>query len=230
MHTKKSDGHHSIVQMAEAAMEKGYEYIAITEHSQHTRVARGLDAKALEKQIEEIDQINNRIDGIEILKGIELDILEDGTLDLPEMILKELDVVICAIHSGFHLSKEQQTRRIIKALEHPYVNILAHPTGRLIGEREPYDIDMKAIMTSAKENNCFLELNSYPLRLDLNDHYCKMAKEMGLKVVINSDAHSIDGLNNMTFGIQQARRGWLEAEDVINIQSLENFRKLLKKS
>ncbi|GIT97816.1 DNA polymerase/3'-5' exonuclease PolX [Sulfurovum sp. TSL1] len=230
MHTKKSDGHHSIVEMAQAAMKKGYEYIAITEHSQHVRIARGIDVKELEKQMNKIDLVNARIDGIEILKGIEVDILEDGSLDLPNEILKKLDVVICAVHYRFDLSKEKQTRRIIKAMENPYTNILAHPTGRLIGEREPYDINMKTIMKAAKENNCFLELNSYPLRLDINDHYCKMAKEMNLKVVINSDAHSIDGLYNMTFGIQQARRGWLEAEDVINTKSLENFRKLLKKS
>ena len=229
MHTKKSDGQHSISQMAEAAREKGYEYIAITEHSQHVRIARGLDAAALEKHIEEIDTVNRQIKGIEILKGIEVDILEDGSLDLPDEILKALDIVICAVHYLFDLPEEQQTRRIIKALENPFVNILAHPTGRVIGERDPYQVDMKEIMKTAKENNSFLELNSYPYRLDLNDTYCKMAKEMGLKIAINSDAHSIDGLDNLSFGIQQARRGWLEVEDVINAQNLGRLKRLLKK-
>ncbi|MBD3791594.1 MAG: DNA polymerase/3'-5' exonuclease PolX [Campylobacterales bacterium] len=229
MHTKKSDGQHSISQMAEAAREKGYEYIAITEHSQHVRIARGLDAKTLERHIEEINTINNQIDGIEILKGIEVDILEDGSLDLPDEILKALDIVICAVHYLFDLPEEQQTRRIIKALENPFVNILAHPTGRVIGERDPYQVDMKEIMKTAKENNAFLELNSYPYRLDLNDTYCKMAKEMGLKIAINSDAHSIDGLDNLSFGIQQARRGWLEVKDVINAQNLESLKRLLRK-
>jgi len=229
MHTKKSDGHHTISQMAEAAREKGYEYIAITEHSQHVRIARGIDAKALEKHIEEIDTVNRQIKGIEILKGIEVDILEDGSLDLPDEILKALDIVICAVHYLFDLPEEQQTRRIIKALENPFVNILAHPTGRVIGERDPYQVDMKEIMKTAKENNSFLELNSYPYRLDLNDTYCKMAKEMGLKIAINSDAHSIDGLDNLSFGIQQARRGWLEVEDVINAQNLGRLKRLLKK-
>lgn len=230
MHTKKSDGHHTISQMAQAALERGYEYIAITEHSQHVRVARGLNAKALEKHMEEIDTVNNQIDGIEVLKGVEVDILEDGSLDLPDTILKELDIVICAVHYLFDLPEEKQTRRIIKALENPFVNILAHPTGRLIGERDPYQANMKEIIKTAKENNSFLELNSYPYRLDLNDTYCKMAKEMGLKIAINSDAHSTDGLDNLSFGIQQARRGWLEAEDVINTQDLDNLKRLLNKN
>ncbi|MFT7823715.1 MAG: DNA polymerase/3'-5' exonuclease PolX [Sulfurimonas sp.] len=228
MHTKKSDGHHSISQMAQAAREKGYEYIAITEHSQHVRIARGLDAKALEKHIKEIDAVNQQIEGIEVLKGIEVDILEDGSLDLPNEILQAIDIVICAVHYLFDLPEERQTRRIIKALENPFVNILAHPTGRLIGERDPYQIDMKAVMEAAKENNAFLELNSYPYRLDLNDRYCKMAKEMGLKVAINSDAHSIDGLHNLSFGIQQARRGWLGADDVINTQDIDNLKRILQ--
>lgn len=215
--------------MAQAARDKGYEYIAITEHLEHLRVAGGLDAKALEKHSKEIDGVNNKIDGIEILKGVEVDILEDGSLDLPNEVLQELDIVICAVHSLFNLPEEKQTRRIIKALENPFVNILAHPTGRLIGEREPYAVDMKAVMKAAKENSAFLELNSYPLRLDLNDMHCKMAKETGVKVVINSDAHSTDGLDNLSFGIHQARRGWLEVEDVVNTQKLESFRKLLKK-
>ncbi|MFT7879793.1 MAG: DNA polymerase/3'-5' exonuclease PolX [Sulfurimonas sp.] len=230
MHTKRSDGHHSITQMAQAALEKGYEYIAITEHSQHLRIARGLDAKALEKHIKEIETVNQQVEGIEILKGVEVDILEDGSLDLPDEILKALDVVICAVHYLFDLPEERQTRRILKALENPFVNLLAHPTGRLIGEREPYRIDMKAVIKAAKANNAFLELNSYPYRLDINDNYCKMAKEMGMKVAINSDAHAIEGLNNLSFGIQQARRGWLEADDVINTLDLNSLKRLLNKN
>lgn len=229
MHTKKSDGHNTILEMAKAAKKKGYKYIAITEHSKHTAIAGGLNAKELAKHIKNIEKADKKIEGISILKGIEVDILEDGSLDLPDDILKKLDVVICAVHYKFDLSKKKQTSRIIKALENPLVNILAHPTGRLIQERDPYDVDMEKIMKAAKENGCFLELNSHPDRLDLNDAYCKMAKEMGLKLSIDTDAHSTEGLDYITYGINQARRGWLEANDVINTRSLSDLKKLLKK-
>lgn len=230
MHTTKTDGHNTISEMAETACKKGYEYIAITEHSKHARVANGLNARELAKHIKNIEKIDKQMEGISVLKGIEVDILEDGSLDLPDEILQELDVVVCAVHYRFDLSKKKQTRRIIKALENPLVNILAHPTGRLIGERDPYTMDMEAVMKAIKDNGCFLELNSQPERLDLNDIHCKMAKEMGIKISMVTDAHSINNLDFMPYGVHQGRRGWLEADDVINTRSLNDLKKLLKKS
>jgi DNA polymerase (family 10) len=170
------------------------------------------------------------LDGIVLLKGVEVDILEDGSLDLPDDILKELDLTICSIHSKFDLSREKQTERIIRAMGNPYFNILAHPTGRLIRERAPYDVDMERVMEAAQERGCFLEVNAQPDRLDINDVYCKMAKEMGLKVTISTDAHSVNELDYLRFGVGQARRGWLEAEDVLNTRSWKELKKLLKRS
>lgn len=145
-----------------------------------------------------------------------MDILEDGSLDLPDEVLKELELVVCSVHHKFDLSEKKQTGRILKALDNPYCNILAHPIGRLIGSRDPYDLDMERVVEAARENGCFLELNVDPDRLDLNDIYCKMAKEMGVKIAISTDAHTTDGLANMRFGVGQARRGWLEAGDILN--------------
>jgi DNA polymerase (family 10) len=229
-HTKASDGNASLKEMAQAAQDRGYEYLAITDHSKYVAVTQGLDAEGLAQQIEEIDRLNERLDGIVLLKGVEVDILEDGSLDLPDDILKELDLTICSIHSKFDLSREKQTERIIRAMDNPYFNILAHPTGRLIGERAPYDVDMERVMEAAQERGCFLEVNAQPDRLDINDVYCKMAKEMGLKVAISTDAHSVNELDYLRFGVGQARRGWLEAEDVLNTRSWKELKKLLKRS
>jgi len=193
-------------------------------------VTQGLDAEGLARQIEEIDRLNGQLDGIVLLKGVEVDILEDGSLDLPDDILKELDLTICSTHSKFGLSREKQTERIIRAMDNPYFNILAHPTGRLIGERVPYDVDMERVMEAAQERGCFLEVNAQPDRLDINDVYCKMAKEMGLKVAISTDAHSVNELDYLRFGVGQARRGWLQAEDVLNTRSWKELEKLLKRS
>jgi len=229
-HTKASDGNASLKEIAQAAQDRGYEYFAITDHSKYVAVTQGLDAEGLARQIEEIDRLNGQLEGIVLLKGVEVDILEDGSLDLPDDILKELDLTICSIHSKFDLSREEQTERIIRAMDNPYFNILAHPTGRLIGERAPYDVDMERVMEAAQERGCFLEVNAQPDRLDINDVYCKMAKEMGLKIAISTDAHSVNELDYLRFGVGQARRGWLEAEDVLNTRSWKELRKLLKRS
>lgn len=229
VHTKITDGHNSLEEMVEAAQKLGYEYIANTEHSKHVTVAKGLDAEKLAEHIKKIDKLNENLKHFTILKSVELDILEDGSLDLSDEILKELDIVVCAIHYKFNLSKEKQTERILRAMDNPYFNIFAHPSGRLINEREPYDVDMELIMKKAKENNCILEINAQPSRLDLNDIYCKTAKDMGLKFAISTDSHNISTYNYMRYGIGQARRGWIEADDVINTRNVAELKKLIKK-
>lgn len=229
VHTNASDGHNTLEEMVEAAQERGYEYIANTEHSKHVTIARGLDEKALAEQIKRVDKLNAKLNNFTILKGIELDILEDGTLDLPDSILKELDIRVCAIHYKFNLPRQQQTDRVLRAMDNPYFNIFAHPTCRLINERAPIDIDMEKIMKKAKENNCILELDAHPSRLDLNDVYLKAAKEMGIKIAISTDSHNVGGYDAMFYGIGQARRGWIEAKDVINTRNLNELKNLLKR-
>jgi DNA polymerase (family 10) len=228
-HTKETDGRNTLEEMAEAAKEKGYEYLAITEHSQKVTVARGLDATRLEKQIRRIEKLNGKLKGITILKGIEVDILKNGSLDLPDDILKELDVVVCSVHYHRNLSKKQMTERIIRAMENPYFNVLAHPTGRLINERAAYEVDMEKVMEKAREAGCFLEVNAHSDRLDLSDRYCRMAKEAGVKLVISTDGLRTTDLAFISFGVDQARRGWLEPEDVVNTRSLKDLRRLLKR-
>ncbi len=228
VHTKLTDGRNTLEEMADAAKKKGYHYLGITEHSRHVTVARGLKPEAVAKMIKEIDGFNKK-SGVLILKSIELDILDDGSLDLPDDILKELDLTVCSVHYKFNLPREEQTERIIRAMDNPYFNILAHPTGRLINERKPYEVDMERVMKAAKERGCFMELNAHPDRLDLLDTDCKMAKDMGLRVAISTDAHSISDLDFMRFGIGQARRGWLEADDVLNTRNWEEIKKLLKR-
>ncbi|MDZ7725777.1 MAG: DNA polymerase/3'-5' exonuclease PolX [candidate division KSB1 bacterium] len=229
-HTTASDGKFSLKDMAEAARKKGYEYLAVTDHSKRVSVAGGLDDKKLEQQLQRIEKLNPSFEDFRILKSIEVDILEDGSLDLSNDILKELDIVICSIHYNTQLTEKQQTKRVIKAMQNPHFHIFAHPTGRLIGEREPYKLDMDAVMDAAKDNNCFLELNAQPVRLDLSDTHCRMAKEKGIKLAISTDAHTTDDLDHMRFGIGQARRGWLEADDVLNTHSWNELKTLLKKS
>jgi len=216
--------------MAEAAQKQGYEYYAVTDHSQKVAMANGLDEKRLARQIEEIENINRKLINIKILKSIEVDILENGSLDLPDDILKELDLVVCSIHYNRNLSKKKQTSRILKAMDNPYFNILAHPTGRLIGERRGYDIEMETIIKGAKERGCFLEMNANPERFDLNDDHARLAKETGLKIVISTDAHSVDNFHFMEYGVAQARRGWLEKKDVLNTYPWEQLKKLLKRN
>ncbi len=226
-HTKATDGHNSLREMAEGARQHGLAYIAVTEHSRHLTVAHGLDAERLRRQIDEIDHLNGEALGVTLLKGIEIDILEDGTLDLPDDVLARLDLVVGAVHSRFNLSREKQTERILRAFERPYFSILAHPTGRLLGEREPYDVDMPRIIRAAKQRGCFIELNAHPERLDLVDTHCRLAKEAGVLVSIATDAHRVQDFAYLRFGIGQARRGWLEKSDVLNTRPLKELRALL---
>jgi DNA polymerase (family 10) len=228
-HTKETDGHHTLEEMAAAACDRGYEYLAITDHSRRVTMVHGLNPKRLSKQIEAIDRLNEKMDDIFVLKAIEVDILEDGSLDLPDEILKELDLTVCSVHYKFNLSRKKQTERIMRAMDNPYFHILAHPSGRLINEREPYEVDIERLMEAAKERGCVLELNAHPDRLDITDRDCKMAKEMGVKVAISTDAHRTTDLDFMRFGVDQARRGWLEPGDVINTQSRTQLIKLLQK-
>lgn len=229
-HTKATDGHHGLEEMALAAKERGLTYLAITEHSKHLSVAHGLDATRLLRQIDEIDRLNGTLKGFTLLKGIEVDILEDGSLDLPDAVLGKLDLVIGAVHSQFHLPRAKQTARILKAMDHPHFTILAHPTGRLLEQREPYDADLPRIIHHAKQRGCYLEINAHPERLDLTDVYSRMAKDEGVLVAVNSDAHSILDFDNLRFGVSQARRGWLEKKDVLNTRSLSELRRLLKRT
>ncbi|MDA8257109.1 MAG: DNA polymerase/3'-5' exonuclease PolX [Betaproteobacteria bacterium] len=229
-HTKATDGHDSLREMALAAKALGLVYLAITEHSRHLTVAHGLDSLRLARQCEEIDRLNADLDGITLLKGIEVDILEDGSLDLPDEVLGRLDLVVGAVHSQFHLSRAKQTERILRAMDHPHFTMLAHPSGRLIDKRDPYDVDMLRIIRHAKARGCFLELNAHPDRLDLLDSQCQVAKEEGVLVSINSDAHSRFDLSNLRYGVGQARRGWLEKDDVLNTRSLSALRRLLKRT
>ncbi len=228
-HTKASDGKYSLGDMVDAARELGYDYYAVTDHSKRVTVANGLDEKRLEKQIEEIDALNEKFKNFRILKSVEVDILEDGSLDLPEEILRKLDLTICSIHYRFNLSGKKQTERVIRAMDHPSFNIFAHPTGRMINQRKPYDIDMEAVMKAALDRGCYLEVNANPDRLDLNDHHIKTARDMGLKLSISTDAHTVDGLRNMKYGVAQARRGWMEKKDVLNTRSWKQLKQLLKR-
>lgn len=230
VHTKATDGHNTLREMAEAAKAAGLAYLAITEHSKRLTVAHGLDAARLARQCDEIDTLNDELKGVTLLKGIEVDILEDGSLDLPDAVLGRLDIVVGAVHSKFDLSRNRQTQRILRAMAHPYFTILAHPTGRLIEERPPYDVDMARIIREAKARGCFLELNAHPERLDLLDTYCQMAKQEGVLVSIASDAHSTLDFLNLRFGVGQARRGWLEKADVLNTRPLAEVRTLIKRT
>jgi DNA polymerase (family X) len=229
-HTKHTDGHHTLEEMAAAAKDRGYAYLAVTDHSKRVTMAHGMDKQRLENQIKEIDRLNDGLNGLTLLKGSEVDILKDGSLDLSDDILEQLDLTVCAVHYDRNLSRKQQTERIIKAMNNPHFNILAHPSGRLINERQPYDVDLEAVMKAAKERGCFLELNAHPDRLDLTDRDCKMAKDIGLMVAVSTDAHSITDLDFMRFGVYQARRGWLESRDIVNTRNLKQLRKLLKRT
>jgi len=228
-HTKATDGQHSLDNMVKAAQEFGYEYIAITDHSKHLTVAKGFDKKRLSQQIKAVDKLNEKLKNFRILKSIEVDILEDGSLDLPDDILKELDLTVCSVHYKFDLSRKKQTERILRAMSNPYFNIFAHPTARLIGRRDPYEIDLEKIMEAAKNNGCALEINAQPERMDLDDIHVRMAKDMGVKLVISTDSHSVNHFKNMQFGIDIARRGWIEKKDILNTRSARKLLKQLKR-
>ena len=228
-HTSATDGGDTLESMAQAALERGYEYVAITDHTRHLRIANGLDARALSRQMRAIDRLNGKLGRLTILKSAEVDILEDGSLDLPDGILRELDLVVGAIHDHFDLPRDRQTDRILRALDHRYFNVLAHPTGRLLGERDGYAIDIARVMRAAADRGCFLEVNSQSKRRDLADAYCRMAKDAGVKVAISTDAHSVAQLDYLRLGVAQARRGWLGADDVINTRGLAALRALLRR-
>jgi DNA polymerase (family X) len=228
-HTNETDGKNTLEEMANAARAMGYEYLAVTDHSKKVAMARGLDEKRLTRQIAEINNLNENLKNFRLLKAIEVDILEDGSLDLPDTILKELDLVVCSVHYYRKLTRKKQTQRILKAMQNPFFNILGHPTGRMIGKRDELDVDMEAVMKEAKNSGCFMEINCNPDRLDLNDDYARRAKELGVKISVATDAHSVNSLQYINLGIAQARRGWLQKEDVINTRSLNNLMKLLKR-
>ncbi|MFP4049470.1 MAG: DNA polymerase/3'-5' exonuclease PolX [Desulfovermiculus sp.] len=229
VHTKASDGKNTLQELAQAARDIGYEYLGITDHTQNLSMVGGLDEHRLMGQMEEIEVVNSRLSGITLLKGSEVDILKDGSLDLPDWVLQKLDFCVCSVHTAFNLSREKQTERILRAMENPNCTILGHPSGRLIGSREAYDVDMERVLQGAGERGCILELNSQPDRLDLDDVYCKAAKELGVKIAISSDAHQIGNLGLIRFGVDQARRGWLEAVDIVNTRPLEEMKKLFKR-
>jgi DNA polymerase (family 10) len=228
MHTTASDGKASLRDMAVAAIQRGLKYIAITDHSPRVSMANGLGPERLRAQWAEIDRLNGEFEDFTILKGIECDILEKGGMDLPDDVLAEADWVIASVHYGQQQPREQITDRILGALENPNVTLLAHPTGRLIGRREPYAVDLDAVFTSAAKHGKFLEINANPARLDLDDIACAEAKRHGIPIVINSDAHSTKGLDVLRYGILQARRGGLTANDVLNTLPWPKLKRRLK--
>jgi DNA polymerase (family 10) len=229
VHSDWSDGGNTIEEMARAAKKKGYSYAAITDHSQGLKVAGGLSVGDLKKKRAQIDKINKKLVGFRVLFGTEVDIDSSGALDYPDTVLKEFDVVVAAIHSGFKQSKQQITKRLIKACENKYVHIIAHPTGRLWGVREPYEVDFNELFKTARQTHTYMEINSFPQRLDLNDLNSRYAKEMGVKLAINTDSHTTEQLDSIKLGIAVGRRGWLTKEDVINTLSAERLLKALRK-
>ena len=227
LHSDWSDGVNTIEQIVGRAVEKGYEYIAITDHSKSLAVAKGLSVERLQRQDEIIDRINRENTGCTVFRGIESDILANGDLDYPDEILAAKDLVIASVHSGFRQEAEKITSRIISAIKHEHVDILAHPTGRLIGRRDGYAVDMDRVLEAAAKYKTVLEINSSPDRLDINDHYARKAKEYGIKIAINTDAHEIRRMDEMKYGVGTARRGWLEPEDVINTLPVGELKKFL---
>ncbi len=230
IHSNWSDGSASIEKIVEAARRRGWEYVAICDHSKSLKIAGGLSDEELREEMEEIRNLNKKLKGFRVLAGIEVDILKDGTLDYPDELLKELDFVVAAIHSGFKQSREEVTKRIVKACENRWVDVIAHPTGRLLGERAPYEVDLDRVIEIAKETGTYLEINAYPKRLDLNDVHSRKAKEAGVSISIGTDAHTLDQLDYMTIALTAARRGWLEKEDVLNTLPIDKLLKKLKRN
>lgn len=233
VHTSESDGSYSLEDMADGAISRGYAYMAVTDHSKAVGIAHGLDEKRVLAQIKRIDEFNGKLKkrGIKftVLRGAEVDIRADGSLDHPDSVLDKLDCVVAAVHSGFSMSMSDMTERILKGIRSGKINVLAHPTGRLISSREPYAVDMEKVMDEARKYGVALELNSYPDRLDLNDIHLALAREKGVPVVISTDAHSIHHFDNILYGVHTARRGWLEKKDVLNTRPLKELMKLLKR-
>jgi DNA polymerase (family 10) len=228
MHTRASDGNCGILELAEAAKARGYKYICITDHSKSSAIANGLSAKLLAQQIKEIRKINEKVKGINILAGSEVDILTNGKLDFEDELLAELDFVIASVHSGMASPRDKVTARTLKAMDNPYVNCIGHPTGRLIGQREAMDLDIAAVISHATQTHTALEVNANPWRLDLKDIHCRMAVEAGVKLAIGTDAHSTDGLGLMGYGVATAGRGWAKKSDVLNTLSLTKLKSWVK--
>jgi DNA polymerase (family 10) len=228
VHSTWSDGSYSVKEMAEAAKSLGYEYLAICDHSKTLQIAHGLNEEDLQKQGKEIENLNRGIDGFTILCGVEVNIDSDGKLDIKDSVLKDLDVVVASVHSGFKQSEKKMTERVLAAMHNDYVNVIGHPTGRIINKREPYQIDLSKVFEAASELGVFMETNAFPNRLDLSDLNCFRAKDHRTKISIGTDAHNKDNLRYMEFGVATARRGWLEKKDVINTLSLKEVRKLLE--
>ncbi len=222
-HTNATDGHESLETMVAEAQARGYQYLAITDHTHQVRIARGQDANAVTRQIDAIDRLNESLEDFRVLKSAEVDILEDGSLDLPDAVLERLDIVLCALHYRFDLSRDKQTDRLLRALDNRYCQILAHPLGRLINEREPIDFNLDSVLRRAVEAGCALEINGQPSRLDLPDLHIQQARSLGARFALSTDAHSRSDLNFMGYALDQARRGWLEAKDILNTLPLEKF-------
>lgn len=229
VHTKRSDGSHDIDELVVEARRLGYQYIAITDHSKGLGIARGLSKEKLLEEVAQIAAMNRTLRGFRLLAGVEVDIRGDGRIDFDDDILKKLDIVVASIHSGFRQDRGQLTSRLVSAMRNPYVSVIAHPTGRLIGEREPYDVDMQEVLRVAKETGTAIEINAYPLRLDLNDTHIRIAREMGIRFVISTDTHVTTQFAFMKYGVATARRGWLEKTDVLNTLPYAELRKALKK-
>ncbi|MGQ4870429.1 MAG: DNA polymerase/3'-5' exonuclease PolX [Candidatus Thorarchaeota archaeon] len=230
MHTDYSDGVNTLEEMVEAAEALGYEYICIADHTKSLTVAKGMDEEQILRRIDEIDDLNSSGRWhVHVLKGAEVDILPDGTLDLEDDVLSQLDVVTVSVHSKMQMDRATMTERIIRAIEHKHVHILGHPTGRKLFKRPAYEVDIEAIFEAARGSGVAMELNAYPERLDLGAGHLRLAKRMGIQIAINTDAHRTSELHNMRFGVFQARRGWLEADDIINTRSLDELFRFLKK-
>ncbi|MCS7304364.1 MAG: DNA polymerase/3'-5' exonuclease PolX [Thermoguttaceae bacterium] len=230
VHSDWTDGQNSLEEMAEAARQRGLQYLAIADHSKRVSMAHGLDADRLRRQWEEIDRLNEKWKNFQLLKSIEVDILEKGGLDLPDKVLAEADWVVASVHYGQNQSREQITKRVVEALSHPAVSVFAHPTGRLLNERPPYAIDLEAVLEAAKKYGKMIELNAHPARLDLDDVGCAAARKMGVLVVISTDAHSISGLDALRYGVLQARRGGLSRQHVANTRPWPELKRLLGRS
>jgi DNA polymerase (family X) len=227
MHSEWSDGNATLEDMVKAAIARGYQYIGITDHSIGLGIARGLSKERLEQQLEEIKELRRKYPDIRILAGLEVDIKANGSLDIPDEVLAELDIVLASVHSSMNQSEEQMTARIIQAIENPNVDIICHPTCRLLGEREPAAVKMEEVFKAAVKNHTAMEINAMPTRLDLKDTHIYQAREMGVKLIINTDSHRVDHLDYMRFGVGTARRGWCEAKDILNTLPLEKFMEFL---
>jgi DNA polymerase (family 10) len=229
MHSTWSDGAFTIREMVEACRKKGYSYIAITDHSQYLKVANGLTPERLRAQREEIHALNEEYDDITVLAGVEMDILPDASLDYDDELMREMDLVIASIHSSFSGSQEVIMNRLKTALENHHVDIIAHPTGRIIGKRKGYDVDVEMLIKLAKETDTALELNANPNRLDLSSEHIRKAQEAGVKLVINTDAHNTEMLEHMSIGVSTAKKGWIERDNVINTWDIDRLRTFLNR-